>query len=183
MHADGVPILGEAAIRSRDHVFPPDHVPRGKVKFSTLFIRRAAKKRKFQQHELSRSEACFALPILQTSTHARGTFGEWVGEFVATFGLLSLILSTSWHTPAAVPYGVAAYITGAYWFTSSTSFANPAVTFARSLTNTFAGIQPGHVLAFIIAQLAGAAAAMVLFWWLPTPANGTRSSSDRDAAK
>lgn len=125
------------------------------------------------------AHAMFGLPILQTSTHARGTLGEWLGEFVATFGLLSLILSTSRHTPAAVPYGVAAYITGAYWFTSSTSFANPAVTLARSLTNTFAGIQPGHVLAFIIAQLAGGTAAMLLFWWLPTPANGPRSSAEQ----
>ncbi|HEY5305042.1 MAG TPA: MIP/aquaporin family protein [Pseudolabrys sp.] len=108
----------------------------------------------------------FSLPILQASTHARATFGEWVGEFIATFGLLALILSTSRHTPAAVPYGVAAYITGAYWFTSSTSFANPAVTFARSLTDTFAGIQPGHVPGFIIAQLVGGAAATLLFWWL-----------------
>lgn len=114
----------------------------------------------------------FGLPVLELSTHARATFGEWVGEFVATFGLLCLILSTSRHTPAAVPYGVAAYITGAYWFTSSTSFANPAVTFARSLTDTFAGIQPGHVPGFIIAQLVGGLAAVLLFWWLPTPSNG-----------
>ena len=108
----------------------------------------------------------FSLPILQTSAHARTSVGELVGEFVATFGLLGLILSTSRHTPAAVPYGVAAYITGAYWFTSSTSFANPAVTFARSLTNTFAGIQSGGVPGFIAAQLVGAAAATVLFAWL-----------------
>lgn len=108
----------------------------------------------------------FSLPILQTSVHARTSAGELVGEFVATFGLLGLILSTSRHTPAAVPYGVAAYITGAYWFTSSTSFANPAVTFARSLTNTFAGIQSGGVPGFIAAQLVGAAAATVLFAWL-----------------
>jgi glycerol uptake facilitator-like aquaporin len=108
----------------------------------------------------------FSLPILQTSAHARASAGELVGEFVATFGLLGLILSTSRHTPAAIPYGVAAYITGAYWFTSSTSFANPAVTFARSLTNTFAGIQSGGVPGFIAAQLVGAAAATVLFAWL-----------------
>jgi glycerol uptake facilitator-like aquaporin len=108
----------------------------------------------------------FGLPILQASAHARGTIGEWVGEFVATFGLLGLILSASRHAPAAVPYGVAAYITGAYWFTSSTSFANPAVTFARALTNTFAGIEPGHVPGFILAELAGSAAAISLFAWL-----------------
>jgi glycerol uptake facilitator-like aquaporin len=108
----------------------------------------------------------FGLPILQASAHARGTIGEWVGEFVATFGLLGLILSASRRAPAAVPYGVAAYITGAYWFTSSTSFANPAVTFARALTNTFAGIEPGHVPGFILAELAGGAAATALFAWL-----------------
>lgn len=108
----------------------------------------------------------FGLPILQASMHARASFGEWVGEFTATFGLIGLILSASRHTPAAVPYAVAAYITGAYWFTSSTSFANPAVTFARSLTNTFAGIQSGHVLGFIVAQALGAAAATLLFGWL-----------------
>ena len=108
----------------------------------------------------------FALPILQWSSHARGTAGEWIGEFVATFGLLALILSASRHAPAAVPYGVAAYITGAYWFTSSTSFANPAVTIARSLTNTFAGIEPGHAPAFIAAELIGGGAAMLMFGWL-----------------
>ncbi len=108
----------------------------------------------------------FGLPILQASTHARGTVGEWVGEFVATFGLLGLILSTSRHSPAAIPYAVAAYITGAYWFTSSTSFANPAVTFARALTNSFAGIQLGHVPAFVVAEVIGGVAATLLFGWL-----------------
>jgi glycerol uptake facilitator-like aquaporin len=108
----------------------------------------------------------FGLPILQASTHARASFGEWVGEFIATFGLIGLILSGGRHTPAALPYAVAAYITAAYWFTSSTSFANPAVTFARSLTNSFAGIQSGHVLGFIVAQAIGAAAATMLFRWL-----------------
>ena len=114
----------------------------------------------------------FGLPILETSTHARGTVGEWVGEFVATFGLVGLILSCSRKAPAAVPYAVAAYITGAYWFTSSTSFANPAVTFARSLTNSFAGIQPGHVAAFIVAECVGAAAALVVFGWLLAEGEG-----------
>lgn len=108
----------------------------------------------------------FALPILQWSSHGRGTAGEWVGEFIATFGLLALILSASRHTPAAVPYGVAAYITGAYWFTSSTSFANPAVAIARSLTNTFAGIEPKHVAAFIAAELVGGAAALLMAGWM-----------------
>lgn len=83
----------------------------------------------------------FGLPILQSSAHARGTTGEWVGEFVATFGLIGLILSAGRHKPAALPYGIAAYISGAYRFTSSTAFANPAVTLARALTDSFARIQ------------------------------------------
>ncbi|HUK60504.1 MAG TPA: MIP/aquaporin family protein [Stellaceae bacterium] len=112
------------------------------------------------------AHAMFGLPILQLSSHARGTAGEWIGEFVATFGLLGLILSAARHAPAAVPYGVAAYITGAYWFTSSTSFANPAVTIARALTNTFAGIALRHVPAFIAAELIGGAAAVLVFGWM-----------------
>jgi len=111
----------------------------------------------------------FGLPVLQHSAHARASFGEWVGEFVATFGLLGLILSGRRHAPQTLSYAVAAYITAAYWFTSSTSFANPAVTFARSLTNTFAGIEAGHVLGFVIAQLIGGAAAVGLFGWLLGP--------------
>jgi glycerol uptake facilitator-like aquaporin len=108
----------------------------------------------------------FALPILQVSAHARGTPGEWIGEVIATFGLIGLILSASHSAPEAVPYGVAAYITGAYWFTSSTSFANPAVTLARSLTNTFAGIEPLHVLPFIGAEMIGGGVAILVFGWL-----------------
>jgi glycerol uptake facilitator-like aquaporin len=108
----------------------------------------------------------FGLPILQWSSHVRGSAGEWVGEVVATFGLLVVILSGSRHAPGTVPYAVAAYITGAYWFTSSTSFANPAVTIARSLTETFAGIAPGNVAAFIAAQLVGGAAATMVIGWL-----------------
>lgn len=108
----------------------------------------------------------FGLPIIEVSAKARGTVGEFVGEIVATFGLIGLILSASRHAPAAVPYGVAAYITGAYWFTSSTSFANPAVAVARALTNTFAGIAPRYVPGFIAAELLGGAAAVVVFAWL-----------------
>lgn len=108
----------------------------------------------------------FGLPILQSSAHARGTTGEWVGEFVATFGSIGLILSAGRHKPAALPYGIAAYITGAYRFTSSTAFANPAVTLARALTDSFARIQPSHVLPFIAAELAGGAAAAAAFGWL-----------------
>jgi glycerol uptake facilitator-like aquaporin len=108
----------------------------------------------------------FSLPILEVSARARGSAGELVGEFVATFGLIGLILSCVKHTPGAVPYAVAAYIAGAYWFTSSTSFANPAVTIARSLTDTFAGIAQTHVPGFIAAELLGGAAAVALFGWL-----------------
>lgn len=108
----------------------------------------------------------FGLPILQASSHARGSVGELVGEFVATFGLIGLILSCGRHNARVLPFAVAAYIMAAYWFTSSTSFANPAVTFARSLTDTFAGIESGHVAGFIVAQLMGAAAAVALFGWL-----------------
>ena len=111
----------------------------------------------------------FGLPILQTSAHVRGTFGELIGEVVATFGLVGLILTCSERNASAVPFGVAAYITAAYWFTSSTSFANPAVTIARSLTNTFAGIAPAHVPGFITAELVGGAVAFVLFVWLLAP--------------
>lgn len=112
------------------------------------------------------AHAMFGLPLLEASSHMRASAGEWLGEFVATFGLIGLILSGTRHAPAAIPYAVAAYITGAYWFTASTSFANPAVTIARALTDTFAGIRPADVLSFITAELAGAAAASVLFGWL-----------------
>jgi glycerol uptake facilitator-like aquaporin len=108
----------------------------------------------------------FDLPLLQTSAHMRAGLGQWTGEFVATFGLIALILVGVRHHAAAVPYLVAAYITGAYWFTSSTSFANPAVTVARSLTDTFAGIGPNDVLGFVIAQFVGAAVAAVVMPWL-----------------
>ena len=92
--------------------------------------------------------------------------GQWLAEAVATFGLLLTILGCSVRTPSAVPYAVGLYITAAYWFTASTSFANPAVTIARSLSDTFAGIAPAGVLAFIAAQLAGALVAVRLASWL-----------------
>ena len=112
------------------------------------------------------AHAMFGLPILEGSSRARGSFGEGIGEFVATFGLLGLVLSGARHAPASLPYAVAGYIVGAYWFTSSTSFANPAVTLARSLTDSFAGIQPAHVPFFVLAELAGGAAAFFVFRWL-----------------
>lgn len=105
------------------------------------------------------AHAMFDLPILQASTHIRTGPGQWLGEFVATFGLVMTILLTVRHRAEAVPLSVALYITAAYWFTSSTSFANPAITIARSLSDSFAGIAPADVPAFIAAQVAGALAA------------------------
>jgi glycerol uptake facilitator-like aquaporin len=95
----------------------------------------------------------FDLPVLQLSIKVRSGFGQWFAEAIATFGLLLTIFGCAARVPAAVPYAVGLYITAAYWFTASTSFANPAVTLARALSNTFAGIAPGGVMAFIIAQL------------------------------
>jgi glycerol uptake facilitator-like aquaporin len=100
------------------------------------------------------------------STHARSGAGQLVSEFVATFGLLAVIWGCARRRPGLVPFAVGAYITAAYWFTSSTSFANPAVTLARAASDTFAGIRPADTPGFIIAQLVGTAAATVLFRWL-----------------
>jgi glycerol uptake facilitator-like aquaporin len=108
----------------------------------------------------------FDLPALQLSVKARTGLGQWVGEFIATFGLILTILGTVRHRRQWVPATVALYITAAYWFTSSTSFANPAITIARSLTNTFAGIAPHDVSLFILAQMIGASCAAVLARWL-----------------
>lgn len=98
----------------------------------------------------------FDLPILQLSVKARSGVGQWTGELVATFGLILTILGTARYRPKLVPASVALYITAAYWFTSSTSFANPAITIVRSLTDSFAGIAPVDVPYFIAAQLLGA---------------------------
>jgi glycerol uptake facilitator-like aquaporin len=108
----------------------------------------------------------FDLPLWQVSVNARTGVGQWLAEFVATFGLLLTILGCVARTPTAVPYAVGLYITSAYWFTASTSFANPAVTIARSLSDTFAGIAPTGIVAFIAAQLIGMLAAVVLGRWL-----------------
>jgi glycerol uptake facilitator-like aquaporin len=108
----------------------------------------------------------FGLPLLFASNHARAGSGLLVSEFVATFGLLATIWGCVRSRPSSTPYGVAAYIVGAYWFTPSTSFANPAVTIARSFTDTFSGIRPQDATGFIVAQLIGAAAATALFAWL-----------------
>src|SRR6185369_8045957 len=104
----------------------------------------------------------FDLPTLQLSMKARTGLGQWAGEFIATFGLILTILGTVRFRREWVPAGVALYITAAYWFTSSTSFANPAITVARSITNTFAGIAPHDVPLFIFAQLLGAACAALV---------------------
>ncbi|MFZ6722310.1 aquaporin [Undibacterium sp. Ji49W] len=108
----------------------------------------------------------FENPLFFASEHARTGMSQWWSEFVATFGLIAVIIGCSRSRPAATPFAVAAYITAAYWFTSSTSFANPAVTLARAATNTFAGIRPADAPGFIIAQLLGAAAATLVFCWL-----------------
>ncbi|MEO1047622.1 MAG: aquaporin family protein, partial [Pseudomonadota bacterium] len=111
----------------------------------------------------------FDLPIFQFSTKARAGLGQWTGEFVATFGLVLTILVLLRHRASAIPAAVALYITSAYWFTSSTSFANPAITIVRSLSDTFAGIAPADVPLFIVAQLVGALAATAVAGWLTSP--------------
>jgi glycerol uptake facilitator-like aquaporin len=108
----------------------------------------------------------FSLPLVSLSSHSRAGWHLVLSEFVASFGLLSVILGCVRLRPSAVAFAVASYITAAYWFTASTSFANPAVTIARSLSNTFSGIRPVDAPLFIAAQLAGALAATFLFRWL-----------------
>ncbi len=111
------------------------------------------------------ADLMFALPAFSASSHVRDGSGLFVSEIVATFGLLAVIWGVGKSRPTAAPYAVAAYIVGAYWFTPSTSFANPAVTLARSLTDTFAGIRPGDVLPFMASQVIGATLATALFAW------------------
>ncbi len=108
----------------------------------------------------------FELPVWQFSITVRTGPGQWLAEAVATFGLLLTVFGCVWRRPDSVAYAVGLYISAAYWFTASTSFANPAVTVARSLSDTFAGIAPAGAPAFIMAQLAGALAAVVLSRWL-----------------
>ena len=108
----------------------------------------------------------FDMPILQLSENLRSGPSQWGSEFVATFGLLMVIFGGLRWRPDTVPMLVGLYITAAYWFTSSTSFANPAVTFARSLTDSFSGILPAHATGFILAQLAAAVVAPVVLGWL-----------------
>ncbi len=112
------------------------------------------------------AHAMFELPLLQVSSTVRTGAGQWIAEAVAAFGLLLTILSALRVKPDAVPVLVGLYITAAYWFTASTSFANPAVAIARSLSDTFAGIRPVDVPGFILAQLAGAFAAVAVVRWV-----------------
>jgi glycerol uptake facilitator-like aquaporin len=123
------------------------------------------------------AHAMFGLALIQSSLHVRTGIGQWIGEFVATLGLLLIVLGH--RRGEDTPWMISAWIGAAYWFTSSTSFANPAITIARSLSNTFAGIAPSHVLGFIIAQILGALAAVPLARALfaPPPAGSAPSRS------
>jgi glycerol uptake facilitator-like aquaporin len=112
------------------------------------------------------AHAMFGLPLLSLSRHARSGPAQFLSEFIATFGLVCVIWGCSRSRPGVVPYAVGSYITAAYWFTASTSFANPAVTIARALSDTFAGIRPADIPLFVAAQLAGGVAATFLFRWL-----------------
>ncbi len=121
------------------------------------------------------AHAMFDLPVLQLATRLRSGPGQWLAEVVATFGLILTIFGCGARAPAATAAAVGLYITAAYWFTASTSFANPAVTIARAGSNTFAGIAPGNVIAFILAQLTGTLIAVALARWLwSSPAPATR---------
>jgi glycerol uptake facilitator-like aquaporin len=124
----------------------------------------------------------FGEPLIQAATHIRTGLGVWTGEIVATFALLITIVGCLRSQPAAVPYAVGLIITAGYWFTSSTSFANPAVTIARSLTNSFAGIRPLDAPGFIVAQIAGALAATAVALWLwPVRDREERSAAQETA--
>jgi glycerol uptake facilitator-like aquaporin len=112
------------------------------------------------------AHAMFGAPVVAWSTHVRSGLPQILSEAVATFGLIGVIVAGSRRAPATVPFVVAAYITSAYWFTASTSFANPAVTLARAMTDTFAGIRPADVPGFLVGQVVGAGAAAALFEWL-----------------
>jgi len=118
----------------------------------------------------------FDLPALMVSTTTRTGAGQWIGEMVATFGLVATILGCLKARPSAVPYAVGLFISVGYWFTYSTSFANPAVTVARTMTDTFSGILPAHAPAFIAAQVVGAVLATAVFAWMggsnPVPQEG-----------
>ncbi|MEZ4402338.1 MAG: aquaporin [Kofleriaceae bacterium] len=121
------------------------------------------------------ANAMFELPAVELSHHVRRGAAQWLGEGIATFGLVGVIIGTGRRRPGAVPAAVAAYIVAAYWFTSSTSFANPAVTCGRILSDSFAGIRPADAPGFILAQLVGGGLGAALFGWLvpvDEPASG-----------
>jgi glycerol uptake facilitator-like aquaporin len=124
------------------------------------------------------AHAMFALPIMELSATERAGSSLWLAEAVATFGLILTIIGGLRWKPEAIPTAVGLYIVSAYWFTASTSFANPAVTVARSLTDTFSGIQPADAPAFILAQLAGAVGASLFCQWLFGPAVLTPTNED-----
>jgi glycerol uptake facilitator-like aquaporin len=128
----------------------------------------------------------FGEPVFSASGHARAGLGQLTAEFTATFGLVSVIWGCSRSRPAATPFAVGAFITAAYWFTSSTSFANPAVTLARAASDTFAGIRPADAPGFILAQTLGAGSATLLFRWLvpslPTVADRVVAATDEEDA-
>ena len=115
------------------------------------------------------AHAMFGLPLLEASQHVRTGQGQWLAELVATFGLVAVILGGIRVQPGAIPWLVGLYITAAYWFTASTSFANPAVTVARALTDTFSGIRPIDAPGFVLAQILGALVAWALAGWLWAP--------------
>jgi glycerol uptake facilitator-like aquaporin len=121
------------------------------------------------------AHAMFGLPVLEASQHVRTGTSQWLAEAVATFGLVAVILGGVRFQPMALPWLVGLYITAAYWFTASTSFANPAVTTARALTDTFSGIRPIDAPAFIAAQIAGALIAWALAGWLWAPPQAERT--------
>jgi len=129
------------------------------------------------------ADAMFGEPLFAWSQHARAGLAQGLSEVVATFGLLAVIVSCARHRADAVPVAVGSYIAAAYWFTASTSFANPAVTLARMATNTFAGIRPYDVPPFLVAQVIGAALAAALFRWLlaPVPARALRERESADS--
>lgn len=128
------------------------------------------------------AHAMFAAPILELSTKLRDDPSQWLAEFIATFGLLGTIAGSIRFSPATTPMLVGLYITAGYWFTSSTSFANPAVTIARSLTNSFSGIAAGSAPPFVVAQLAAALLAPAIFGWLFGPALHRHNAQDRTGA-
>lgn len=123
------------------------------------------------------AHAMFDLPLWQVSTTLRSGTGQWLAEIVATFGLIAAILGGLRFRVEAVAWLVGLYITAAYWFTASTSFANPAVAIGRAVSDTFAGIRPADVPAFVLAEIAGAALALAFFGWLLSPQSGTRAAA------